>query len=142
MSVDWGWARDQNPTDLLRSAVEQLHAYFDGQLRTFDLPLLFHGTRYRQAVWRALIDIPFGCTTTYGTLAAQAGGSARSVGQAVGDNPLPILVPCHRVLGTAGLGGFSGGDGPATKRLLLMLEGSFPATPTSETASRRSETQR
>jgi methylated-DNA-[protein]-cysteine S-methyltransferase len=107
---------------LLRRACDQLHAYFDGELTVFDLPLAPAGTAYRQGVWQALCAIPYGETRSYIDIARLAGGSARSVGQANGSNPIPIIIPCHRVLATTHLGGYSGGDGLATKRHLLALE--------------------
>jgi methylated-DNA-[protein]-cysteine S-methyltransferase len=122
VALDWGWGRDQTETALLARARAQLHAYFDGELTAFDLPVAPAGTPYRRAVWKALRTIPYGATRTYGQLAAQAGGSPRSVGQANGANPIPIIVPCHRVLASNGLGGYSAGDGSATKRYLLNLE--------------------
>ncbi len=129
VALDWGWGRDQDATPLLRLAREQLHAYFDGALRRFSLPLAPAGTVFRQRVWQALAEIPFGQTCSYGALAARlapAGsaklGSARAVGGAVGRNPLPIILPCHRVVGATGLGGYSAGDGLVSKRALLQLE--------------------
>lgn len=122
VAVDWGWGRDQVETPLLRRARDQLQAYFDGALAAFDLPLAPPGRPYCQRVWRALCDIPFGQTRTYVEVAAAAGGSARSVGQANGRNPIPILIPCHRVVAAGGLGGYSGGEGLDTKRYLLALE--------------------
>jgi methylated-DNA-[protein]-cysteine S-methyltransferase len=116
---------------LLRRACDQLHAYFDGELSAFDLPLAPAGTAYRQRVWQALCAIPFGQTCSYIDIARLAGGSARSVGQANGCNPIPIIIPCHRVVlapgrstrgATTHLGGYSGGEGLATKRYLLALE--------------------
>ena len=86
------------------------------------LPLHPHGTPYRLKVWTELAKIPFGQTLTYTQLAARAGGVARSIGGAMGNNPIPIIIPCHRVLAATGLGGFSGGDGLETKRRLLHLE--------------------
>lgn len=123
VSIDWGWGRDQTETSLLRRARDQLHAYFDGELTVFDLPLAPAGTPYRRAVWNALREIPYGQTRSYGDIARAAGGSARSVGQANGRNPIPIVIPCHRVVGSGHIGGYSGGDGLATKRFLLALEG-------------------
>jgi methylated-DNA-[protein]-cysteine S-methyltransferase len=122
VAVDWGWGRDQHETKLLRRALDQLDAYFDGALDPFDLPLAPPGTAYRRRVWQALCDIPYGQTRTYADIAAVAGGVARSVGQANGSNPIPIFIPCHRVVASAGLGGYSGGDGLDTKRYLLDLE--------------------
>lgn len=122
VAVDWGWGRDQAETPVLLQAREQLQAYFDGRRTRFDLPLAPRGTDYRRRVWAALCAIPPGQTRTYADIARVAGGSARSVGQANGANPIPVLIPCHRVVATAGLGGYSGGDGLDTKRFLLQLE--------------------
>jgi methylated-DNA-[protein]-cysteine S-methyltransferase len=122
VALDWGWGRDQTATPLLRRACDQLHAYFDGALGRFDLPLAPAGTAYRKRVWHALCEIPYGETRSYATIADLAGGSARSVGQANGDNPIPIIIPCHRVVAATHLGGYSGGDGLDTKRALLALE--------------------
>ena len=122
VALDWGWGRDQTETPLLREARAQLHAYFDQELTRFDLPLAPNGTSYRLRVWAALAAIPYGETRAYAEIARAAGGSPRSVGQACGANPLPLLIPCHRALAAAGPGGYSGGDGLATKRALLALE--------------------
>src|SRR5215471_484943 len=88
VSVDWGWGSRQDETALLRHACEQLHAYFDGELTAFDLSLAPPGTAYQQRVWRALCAIPYGATRSYLDIARAAGGSARSVGQANGSNPI------------------------------------------------------
>lgn len=123
VALDWGWgAGAEVATPLLRQARAQLHAYFDGDLTAFDLPLAPAGTPYRQRVWQALCAIPYGETRSYADIAAAAGGSARSVGQANGGNPIPIIIPCHRVVASTHLGGYSGGDGLPTKRFLLALE--------------------
>ena len=122
VAVDWGWGRDQAQTPLLVEARKQLHAYFDGELTRFDLLVRPAGTPYRQRVWQALSDIPYGATRSYAEIATVAGGSARSVGQANGCNPIPIVIPCHRVVASSNLGGYSGGDGLATKQYLLALE--------------------
>lgn len=123
VALDWGRGRDQAPTPLLREAVSQLQDYFDGQRTSFDLPLAPFGSPFQQRVWAALLQIPAGETRSYGDLAKLLASSARAVGQANGRNPIPILIPCHRVVATGGrLGGYSGGDGPATKRMLLDLE--------------------
>ncbi len=124
VSLDWGWGRDQTPTPLLARAREELQAYFDGALPAcrFSLPLAPPGTAYRHRVWAALAGIPPGQTRTYAAIAARAGGSPRSVGQAVAANPIPILIPCHRVVAGDGPGGYSGGDGLITKQYLLDLE--------------------
>jgi methylated-DNA-[protein]-cysteine S-methyltransferase len=122
VAIDWGWGSQQSPTSLLHRACDQLHAYFDGELIDFDLPLAPNGTLYQQRVWQALCAIPYGATRSYVDVARAAGGCPRSVGQANGNNPIPIIIPCHRVLATTHLGGYSGGDGLATKRWLLALE--------------------
>ena len=122
VALDWGWGRDQTETQLLGRGRAQLHAYFDSTLRRFDLPLAPAGSPYRQRIWAALARIPFGQTRSYADIAQDAGGSARSVGGANGANPIPIIIPCHRVVAANGLGGYSGGDGLRTKRYLLALE--------------------
>jgi methylated-DNA-[protein]-cysteine S-methyltransferase len=130
VAVDWGWGRDQTPTPLLLEACRQLQDYFDGQRSDFALPLLPCGTPYRQRVWGALLTIPSGETRRYADIARAAGGSPRSVGGANGANPIPIIIPCHRVVASNGIG-YSGGDGLATKRFLLALE-TRPLPPTSK----------
>ena len=122
VALDWGWARDQAETPLLLQARAQVEDYLDGQRRAFDLPLAPRGSEYRRRVWAALRAIPYGETRTYGEIAAVAGGVGRSVGGANGANPIPIIIPCHRVVAAGGLGGFSGGEGLETKRRLLQLE--------------------
>jgi methylated-DNA-[protein]-cysteine S-methyltransferase len=124
VSVDWGWPAAVAETPLLLAAAEQLDGYFAGRRRTFDLPLAPAGTAFQRRVWDALIGIPFGCTRSYGALASTLATSARALGGACARNPIPILIPCHRVVGTHGsLGGYSGMDGIDTKRYLLRLEG-------------------
>ncbi len=109
---------------LLIAAKQELEAYFDGKLRDFTLPLAPAGTAFQQRVWHEMAKIPFGQTMTYGQLADKSGSVARAVGGACGANPIPIIIPCHRVLGGGGkLGGFSGGLGPDSKRALLQHEG-------------------
>ncbi|HEV8013826.1 MAG TPA: methylated-DNA--[protein]-cysteine S-methyltransferase, partial [Pontimonas sp.] len=96
-----------------------------GTRTTFDLPLKAEGTAFQQSIWKALQDIPHGQTTSYGKLGSAVGkpGSARAVGGAVGANPLPIVIPCHRVLASdRRITGYSGGEGIPTKEKLLDLE--------------------
>ena len=112
------------PAGLHDAAHAQLGAYFAGELRDFDLPLRLEGTPYQVAVWEALRAIPWGETRTYGEVAKALGRprSFRAVGAACGRNRLPIVVPCHRVIGAhGGLHGFTGGL--HLKRALLQLEG-------------------
>ena len=126
VAIDWGWARDQAETELLRRGKDQLERYFDGDGRPFELPLAPAGTPFQQAVWRAMSEIPAGQTRSYGELAAAVGSAARAVGGACGANPIPIIVPCHRVLAAGGaLGGYSGEGGRDTKVALLRLEGAI-----------------
>ena len=128
VALDWGWGRDQAETPILLQARSQLHEYFDGKRVAFDLTLAPVGTDYQRRVWAALCDIPAGATRTYIDIARVAGGSARSVGGANGRNPIPILIPCHRVVATTGIGGYSGGDGLPTKHILLDLEARLAGT--------------
>ncbi|MFZ5791401.1 MAG: methylated-DNA--[protein]-cysteine S-methyltransferase [Pseudomonadota bacterium] len=115
-------ASDRSP--LLDRARDQLEAYFRGELRDFDLPLAPAGSAFELRVWQALREIPYGTTKSYGQIARQVDGVARAVGQACGSNPIPIIVPCHRVLAEDGrLGGFSAPGGRDTKSFLLELEG-------------------
>ncbi len=126
VALDWGWSPFQEPTPLLIEAKRQLDAYFDGDLADFDLPLDPMGTKHQEKVWQAMLKIPYGETTSYGKLAKDIGSAAQAVGTACGRNPIPILVPCHRVLGSAGkFGGYSGDGGLYTKRALLVLEGAL-----------------
>ena len=124
IALEWGRVDEARPSKLLDEAKRQLDAYFDGRLKRFDLPLKPAGSRFQQAVWTRMRAIPYGAARTYGELAKSLGSVARAVGGACGKNPIPIVVPCHRVVGQGGrLGGYSGGDGLATKRALLALEG-------------------
>ncbi|WP_289042732.1 methylated-DNA--[protein]-cysteine S-methyltransferase [uncultured Aliiroseovarius sp.] len=119
----WGATPKGPPTPLLREAVAQLTAYFQGRLQRFDLPTNVQGSDFQRAVCDAMASIPFGETLTYGQIARQTGKSAQAVGNACGANPIPIIIPCHRVLGADGLGGFSGAGGVEAKVHLLRLEG-------------------
>jgi methylated-DNA-[protein]-cysteine S-methyltransferase len=133
VGLDWGnRGRGGRPTraasrpgsPLLRRAATHLAQYFAGRRRAFDLPLDPSGTAFQKSVWETMRRIPFGATRTYGELARALDTSPRAVGQACGRNPIAILIPCHRVVGSAGgLGGYSGRGGIATKKLLLSLEG-------------------
>ena len=129
VAVDWGWGRDQDATPVLKKAKAQLEDYFDGKLAKFDLPLAPEGSDFHKKVWRAMLRIPYGKTLTYGAIAEKLDASAQSVGTACGRNPLPILIPCHRVVAAGGkLGGYSGAGGLDTKTALLQLEGALPTT--------------
>lgn len=119
--LDW---RDDpgESSDLLDEAALQMQAYFDRRLTRFDLPLDW-GDGLHAQVRRAMAAIPMGETRTYGQIAKAVGAPAQAVGQACGANPLPVLIPCHRVLAASGLGGFSARGGVETKVALLRLEG-------------------
>jgi methylated-DNA-[protein]-cysteine S-methyltransferase len=111
---------------VLDDAGTQLALYLKGALPKFSLPLKVSGTPFQLAVWKAIAKVPFGKTISYGEIAAALGKpqAARAVGAAVGANPTPLLVGCHRVLGSNGsLTGYSGGRGVKTKKLLLDHEG-------------------
>jgi methylated-DNA-[protein]-cysteine S-methyltransferase len=111
-------------TGLLGRAAAQLDAYFRGELRAFDLPLAPRGSAFQRRVWQALAEIPYGVTASYREIACRVNGVARAVGRACGANPIPIIIPCHRVLaGNGRLGGFSAPGGRDTKSFLLELEG-------------------
>ena len=121
-SLPDGWGRGEE-TLLLRAARQQLLDYFAGARRDFDLPLAAAGTDFQRAVWDALRSIPYGQTRTYGEIAAAIGRprAVRAVGQANHVNPLPIFIPCHRVVGKSGtLTGYAGGLD--LKGALLALE--------------------
>ena len=120
-------AKDQSDHPVLTRTAAQLDEYFRGERRDFDVPLDIEGTPFQRQVWDALVTIPYGVTESYAELAERVGrpGAARAVGGANGRNPVPIVVPCHRVINASGtLGGYGGpGDeGLAMKRALLDLE--------------------
>lgn len=120
---------DEHPergTAVLDEAVRQLDEYFAGDRREFDIPVRFEGTPFRVAVWERLQSLEFGTLTSYGELGVSLGyaGYGRAIGGAVGANPVPIIVGCHRVLSTSGkITGYSGGEGVPTKLWLLEHEG-------------------
>lgn len=119
-----GWGRDAVPPGndpVLTEALIQIAAYFGHQRQAFDLPLA-RVTGFAAAMRAAMLAIPFGATRTYGELARDLGVTAQAVGQGCGTNPLPVIVPCHRVLGATGLGGYSGRGGVETKVALLRHE--------------------
>ena len=124
---DDDWREGDHP--VLQRTRAQLSEYFAGSRRTFDLPLAPRGTDFQRATWQALAGIPYGSTISYAELASRVGRpkAMRAVGAANGRNPLPIVLPCHRVIGADGsLTGFGGGL--PTKEFLLSLEGALPRT--------------
>lgn len=114
------------PQDAFTGRVcDELRAYATNSAHRFTLPLDPRGTPFQRRVWQALLEIPYGSTLTYGELAARLGSAPRAVGQACGANPIPVIIPCHRVLARNGLGGFmnsAGGDPLSIKRWLLRHE--------------------
>ena len=123
-----GEAWIEGDSEVLRETRRQLEEYFAGRRRDFDLPLSPRGTEFQRRVWTTLAAIPYGTTWSYRDLAQRLGkpSATRAVGAANGRNPLPIVLPCHRVIGADGsLTGFGGGL--PTKAFLLRLEGSLPA---------------
>ncbi|WP_430473733.1 methylated-DNA--[protein]-cysteine S-methyltransferase [Thalassospira lucentensis] len=126
VALDWGFVDEMEPSPVLEEAKKQLNAYFSHTLSRFDLPLAPDGTDFQKAVWEAMCKIPAGQTATYKDLAAAAGSpkAFQSVGTACGLNPIPIIIPCHRVLASGDKpGGYSGQGGLETKRALLKIEG-------------------
>jgi methylated-DNA-[protein]-cysteine S-methyltransferase len=124
--IDPDWRRDTNHAPL-RQASRELAEYFGGERKRFETPLAPEGTPFQRSVWKAISTVDFGKTITYGELARRAGciGSARAAGAATGRNPITILVPCHRIVGSNGsLTGYAGGLD--RKRALLALESGIP----------------
>ena len=123
VAIRWADEPAGNGSPLLAEAARQLDAYFAGKLSSFDLPLRPAGSDFETRVWAQMQQIPYGQTRCYGDLAAATGSAPRAVGRACGRNPIPIVIPCHRVLGKGWLGGYSGSGGLETKQALLALEG-------------------
>ena len=119
------WNRPGNLTsgNLHAQIVDEMAAYFAGELEVFQTPVAPRGSAFQQSFYRALCAIPYGETRTYGELAQELGVSAQAIGQACGANPIAIIIPCHRVLAADGLGGYSGAGGIEAKVALLKLEG-------------------
>ena len=122
VSLNWGRAAREDVCDVLSRASAQIQEYDLGTRQQFDLPLAVAGSDFQQAVCDAIYAIPFGETCTYGDIAKSLGVPAQAVGQACGANPIPIIIPCHRVMGAKGLTGFSGAGGVETKVALLRHE--------------------
>lgn len=121
-AVRWGKARREDTSPLLEKAAQQMQEYDAGAREVFDLPLQVQGSEFQRAVCDAIYAIPFGDTCTYGDIAKALKAPAQAVGQACGGNPIPIIIPCHRVMGAKGLTGFSGAGGVETKVALLRHE--------------------
>ena len=126
LAVRWGTSESNDHSPLLEEARTQLEAYFARELRDFDLPLAPAGGEFQQSVFAQMQAIPYGETRTYGELAEALGTYGQPAGQACGANPIPIIIPCHRVLAARHLGGYSGFGGLETKTALLKLEDAYP----------------
>jgi len=122
-SLVWDGHTTGETTPLLIEAASQIRAYAEGRLQKFDLPLRVVGSEFQKQVCDLMSAIPFGYTRTYGDIAHDLGCPAQAVGQACGANPIPVIIPCHRVLAASGLGGFSGQGGVEGKVALLRHEG-------------------
>jgi methylated-DNA-[protein]-cysteine S-methyltransferase len=129
VAIRWAAERMSNGSPLLAEAARQLDAYFAGELKDFDLPLNPTGSGFERQVWTQMQNIPYGETRFYSELASAIGSAARAVGGACGKNPIPIVIPCHRVLAKGGMGGYSGEGGLKTKQTLLTLEGALVREP-------------
>ena len=121
----WGDTDQGETTPALQEGLRQLEAFFAGERDDFDLPLAPAGSPFQQDVYKAMLAIPKGATRTYGDIANELGVPAQPVGQACGSNPIPVIIPCHRVVGAEGLGGYSAAGGVETKITLLKFENAY-----------------
>lgn len=138
VALNWGEAACGLLDPLVRTAVEQLDAYFEGGLRHFSVALKPAGTAFQRRVWAVIAAIPFGETRSYAVLAAELGSGPRAVARACAASPIPVLIPCHRVIGADGsLTGYSGGSGLDTKAWLLRHEGAAVTVPSRSTTPRK-----
>lgn len=124
--LTWTDVLASDDTKILQEAVSQLEHYFNGVLSRFDLPLKYYCSDFQVKACEVMAAIPYGSTITYAEMARKMATSAQSAGNACGGNPFPIIIPCHRVLATRGLGGYSGEGGIETKISLLKLESAIP----------------
>lgn len=124
VDLSWNPSHHHETSAVLEHAAAEVEAYLNQALKTFSVPTKFiGGTPFQQKVWKAIAEIPYGETITYGELAKEVKSSPRAVGTACGKNPLPLIIPCHRVVGEGGkITGYSGGDGVLTKKVLLAFE--------------------
>jgi methylated-DNA-[protein]-cysteine S-methyltransferase len=130
IAVEWGDQIEGEATDVLIEARSQLNAYFSGKLKSFTLPLNISGSAFQKSVCQLMLEIPYAKTLTYGDIAKKLNSSAQPVGGACGRNSIPIIIPCHRVMGAKDkMTGFSGSGGVKTKEALLRHEGWMPNKP-------------
>ena len=124
VKLEWNKQSNETSNSLLNEASNQLKAYFSGNLKVFNLPLNPIGTLHQVKTWKIINEIKYGDYLTYGEIATNIKSSPRAVGNACGKNPLPIIIPCHRVLTKKlDINGYSGKGGAKTKKYLLNLEG-------------------
>ncbi|MCL4116540.1 UNVERIFIED_CONTAM: hypothetical protein GTU68_016074 [Idotea baltica] len=121
--LNWGGENSGTRSPLIKNALLQLEQFFNNERNDFDLPLNPEGSLFQQLVFRQMLKIPKGGSVTYGDIATALDAPAQAIGQACGANPIPIIIPCHRVLGANSLGGYSGNGGVETKVKLLRFEG-------------------
>lgn len=119
----WSGENQGFRSDVLKEGLRQVEAYFAGERENFDLPLQPEGSLFQQLVYRQMQGIQFGHTKTYGDVANALDANPQAVGQAAGSNPIPIIIPCHRIVGADSLGGYSGKGGVESKVWLLRHEG-------------------
>ena len=123
VELDWRPAKTEESTNLLKTAAAQLSRYFAGDLKSFSVPVNPTGTEFQTRVWQQICKVPYGQALTYGAVAKNLVSSPRAVGAACGRNPIPIIIPCHRIVGAnRSLTGYSGVGGIKTKSFLLSLE--------------------
>lgn len=122
-ALEWGRPPEDIPSPFLAEAINQMNDYFDGKRKDFDLTFKPVGTHFQLRLWKSLQEIPFGTVITYGDLAKKLNSSPRAVGMACAQNPIPIFIPCHRVIASdLYLKGYSGEGGIKTKQFLLEHE--------------------
>jgi methylated-DNA-[protein]-cysteine S-methyltransferase len=123
IELDWGQTHNEERSQLLKSAQAELTSYFTGELENFSLPLNPVETVFQKKVWHQMVEIPYGEALKYGDVAKNLSSSPRAVGGACGRNPIPIIIPCHRIIGTNDkLTGYTSAGGTKTKSFLLDLE--------------------
>ena len=129
IALEWGQVKIQTESPLLKAAKNEIIEYFNNKRKKFSIPLNPTGTSFQKSVWAIIAKIPYGQTRTYSEIANQINSAPRPIGGACGKNPIPILIPCHRVIGTNNkLTGFSGGFGVQTKQSLIKLETQVTST--------------
>ncbi|NKB20345.1 MAG: methylated-DNA--[protein]-cysteine S-methyltransferase [Alphaproteobacteria bacterium] len=130
IELDWRRTKNEESSLLLETAADEISHYFNGSLKTFSVPLNPVGTEFQKSVWQQMCEIPYGEALSYGDVAKRLSSSPRAVGTACGRNPIPIIIPCHRIVGANGsMTGYTGAGGTKTKSFLLDLESNQAALP-------------